>query len=123
MSSLLDRGIFFFNAGRYFEAHEAWEDLWRECPPERRILYQALVQAAVGLHHLSRNNLIGTRAQLSKSVAKLDLQPAVVEGIDVGSLRQDLRELLVQLEVGGTTDVRNVRLKSSRVVVESEGTP
>ena len=54
---LSDQGIIFFNSGRYFEAHEVWEDLWRaEKRVPSRDCYQGLIQAAVGMHHLSRGN-------------------------------------------------------------------
>ncbi len=63
MTDLLQAGIIFFNAGRYFEAHEAWEDLWRATRGPLRLFYQGLVQAAVGMHHLGRGNLNGAQAQ------------------------------------------------------------
>jgi uncharacterized protein len=75
VSDLLQAGIFFFNDGRYFEAHEAWEDLWRQTRGPLRLFYQGLVQAAVGCHHLSRGNLNGGRAQLTKALSKLEQYP------------------------------------------------
>src|SRR5438552_2172913 len=46
MADLLVDGINFFNTGRYFQAHESWEDLWRETKGPLRLFYQGLVQAA-----------------------------------------------------------------------------
>jgi len=109
MEGLIDRGIFFFNSGRYFEAHEVWEDLWREEQGEGRIFYQALVQAAVGMHHATRNNKSGSRAVLLRALSKLDRLPEIVEGIEVGTLRRDLRQVLDKLEVGDIVPVRIVR--------------
>ena len=94
MTDLLAEGINFFNAGRYFEAHEAWEDLWRVTRGPLRLFYQGLVQAAVGLHHLSHGNLSGGRAQLTKSTAKLAQYPARFCEIDSASLVNGLREIL-----------------------------
>ena len=71
MFDLLEKGIIFFNSGQYFDAHEAWEDLWRPSGGPLRLFYQGLVQAAVGMHHLSQGNLNGTRAQLAKSLENL----------------------------------------------------
>ena len=119
-TSLLDRGIFFFNSGRYFEAHEAWEDMWREDHGPLRLLWQGLVQAAVGLHHLSRHNVIGGPSQLRKSIEKLDLYAADEAGIDIARLREDLRQVLDLHKVGEAAAVRIIRLKSKPVVVESE---
>jgi predicted metal-dependent hydrolase len=100
VSYRLNQGIFFFNSGRYFEAHEVWEEMWRDEQGNLRLFYQGLVQAAVGLHHFARNNLLGARLQLSKALAKLDLYPAETEGIDLAGLRRDLEAILGSLEKG-----------------------
>jgi predicted metal-dependent hydrolase len=42
-------GVVLFNRGDFFEAHEAWEDVWVDCAGEERVFYQGLIQAAVGL--------------------------------------------------------------------------
>ncbi len=90
MADLLADGINFFNAGRYFEAHEAWEDLWRETRGPLRLYYQGLVQAAVGLHHLAHGNLNGARAQITKSLSKLEEYPGRFCRIDNQKLTSDL---------------------------------
>jgi predicted metal-dependent hydrolase len=52
-------GVQFFNAGDYFEAHEAWEELWQETAGPDRRFYQGLIQTAVGLLHFCNGNLRG----------------------------------------------------------------
>ena len=94
MDGLLREGIIFFNAGRYFEAHEAWEDLWRPTRGPLRLYYQGLVQAAVGMHHLGHGNRNGGHAQLTKSLAKLEQYPAAFCQIDNAQLIADLRRVL-----------------------------
>lgn len=100
MADLLGEGIKFFNSGCYFEAHEAWEDLWRTTQGPIRLFYQGLVQAAVGLHHLNKGNLNGARAQLTKSVAKLEQYPGAFCQIDNGKLVEDLRQVLSARQPG-----------------------
>jgi predicted metal-dependent hydrolase len=94
MPTLLEQGIIFFNDGRYFEAHEAWEDIWRPTRGPLRLFYQGLVQAAVGLHHLSRGNRNGASAQLTKSLSKLDQYPDRFCQIDNRKLVEDLHRVL-----------------------------
>jgi hypothetical protein len=94
VSHRFDQAIFFFNSGRYFEAHEVWEEMWREEQGNLRLLYQGLVQSAVGLHHLTRKNLVGARLQLNKSLIKLRQYPAEIEGIDLAGFREELEELV-----------------------------
>jgi uncharacterized protein len=121
MAGPFDHGIIFFNDGRFFEAHEAFEEMWRAAPEPQRLFYQGLVQAAVGLHHLGRGNLIGARLQLAKSIAKLDLMASDEGGIDVARLRQELRQVLSRAQDAGLPTVRIVRLQSLPIVVESDG--
>ena len=44
----LEKGRALFNAGRFFEAHDAWEELWREAVGPRRTFLQGLIQIAAG---------------------------------------------------------------------------
>jgi uncharacterized protein len=106
MADLLAEGINFFNSGRYFEAHESWEDLWRITKGPLRLFYQGLVQAAVGLHHLSRGNLNGGRAQLTKSLTKLEEYPPRFCQIDNEKLRRELRSIRERGEITPIVIVR-----------------
>ncbi|PYT07853.1 MAG: DUF309 domain-containing protein [Acidobacteria bacterium] len=107
MADLLQDGIIFFNAGRYFEAHEAWEDLWRVSGGPLRLFYQGLVQAAVGLHHLSHGNLNGAKAQITKSVSKLEQYPGRFCQIDNRKFVSDLQDLLNDLSPRQITIARS----------------
>jgi predicted metal-dependent hydrolase len=91
---LLTQGIIFFNAGRYFDAHEAWEDMWRPAQGPLRLFYQGLVQAAVGMHHLSKGNLNGARSQITKSLSKLEQYPDRFCQIDNRKLVTELHQVL-----------------------------
>jgi uncharacterized protein len=110
VGDLLQAGIFFFNDGRYFEAHEAWEDLWRPARGPLRLFYQGLVQAAVGMHHLGKGNKNGARAQLSKSLSKLEQYPGRFCRIDNAKLVEDLRGVLKGLEGGLTSSPKVIQL-------------
>jgi uncharacterized protein len=55
------RGIAHFNACDFFEAHEVWEELWKEYSGPLRLFYKGLIQAAVALHHFGNGNIRGAR--------------------------------------------------------------
>jgi predicted metal-dependent hydrolase len=59
-------GVVLFNRADYFDAHEVWEDLWRDCASADRRFYQSLIQAAVALYHWGNGNAAGA-ARLSES--------------------------------------------------------
>jgi len=83
-------GIALFNAGEFFEAHEALEDAWRESTGEERRFLQGLVQVAVGLHHHSTGNLIGAKSVLARALENLRPYPDKHHGIEVATLRRAL---------------------------------
>jgi len=68
--------------------------MWRRTKGPLRLYYQGLVQAAVGLHHLSRGNGNGAQTLLAKSVAKLEQYPDRFCGIDNRNLVAYLRKSL-----------------------------
>lgn len=95
MADLLDEGLLLFNTGKYYEAHEVWEDLWRLTrEPSQRASCQGLIQAAVALHHLSRGNETGARSQLQKSIRNLEAGAPITPGLDIPKLIRELSEIL-----------------------------
>ena len=91
---LYQRGLEAFNSGRFFDAHELWEDVWRETPePDKRFL-QGLIQVAAAFHHYSRGNMLGTRKLLQAGLLKLDAFPATHGGLAIEPLRAAVRDWL-----------------------------
>lgn len=60
-----------FNDAKFFEAHEALEDVWRGAPPENKKFVQGLVQVAVAFHHYSTGNRVGMRSVLERAIRNL----------------------------------------------------
>jgi dTDP-4-amino-4,6-dideoxygalactose transaminase len=81
------QGIALFNAGEFFEAHEALEDAWRESSGEDRRFLQGLVQVAVGLHHHSTGNTVGARSVLRRALDNLRPYPESYFGIGLEKIR------------------------------------
>jgi uncharacterized protein len=69
----LAEGVRRFDGGRYFDAHEIWEDAWRvETGPVRRGL-QGLIQIAAGFHKgLVSGSPAGMITLLERGLARLD---------------------------------------------------
>jgi hypothetical protein len=68
---LFYRGLERFNAGRWFDAHEEWEDLWHRASGNRKRFIQALIQCAVAIEHVRRGNPRGVRSVWTSASAKL----------------------------------------------------
>ena len=89
-----EQGIDLFNEGRFFECHEAWEEIWKRSDGELKLFYQGLIQAAVAILHAQRGNLEGARSLYEKASLKLDQIPHEHMGLAVGELRTDLRQFI-----------------------------
>jgi predicted metal-dependent hydrolase len=85
-------GVALFNAGSFFEAHEAFEELLDEVEEDERWdLLIALVQVAVGYHKWTSGHP-GAPRMLGLGLEKLAAFPDVTCGIDVGALRARVAE-------------------------------
>ena len=89
-----EKGIDLFNQGRFFECHEAWEEVWKGADGELKLFYQGLIQAAVAILHAQRGNLEGAQSLYEKASAKLDAIPREHMGLAIGELRGALTEFI-----------------------------
>ncbi|MBV8138850.1 MAG: DUF309 domain-containing protein [Deltaproteobacteria bacterium] len=85
-------GIDLFNAGQFFECHEAWESVWNRSEGDDKVAIQGLIQAAVAILHLERGNREGAESLYAKARAKLDRLPDNFRELAMGELRQSLGE-------------------------------
>jgi uncharacterized protein len=88
------RGIALFNQGKFFDAHELLEDVWRVAPQEEKKIWQGLVQVAVALHHCSTGNHVGMRSVLVRAMKNLDGHPPTFHGIQLPQLLKSLAQWL-----------------------------
>jgi predicted metal-dependent hydrolase len=83
----LERGIELFNAGRYWDAHEAWEEAWM---PDRRGpdsgFYKGLIQVAAGCLHYGRRNRRGTVNKWRSGADYLRPYLPTHQGLDLAAL-------------------------------------
>lgn len=64
-------GVALYNAGRFWEAHEALETVWRAATGPDRDLWQGLIQAAAAMLHRERGNAHGLAVQGGAALEKL----------------------------------------------------
>jgi uncharacterized protein (DUF885 family) len=86
----LRRGVGLFNRGRFFAAHEAWEEAWRGATGDDRRLLQGLVQAAAAFVKLERGAPRGASGLFAKAAARVEGVPAAGTPVDLARLSRDL---------------------------------
>jgi predicted metal-dependent hydrolase len=105
-----EEGIELFNAGKFFECHEAWEQVWNHSAGEEKLFYQGIIQAAVAILHAQRGNLSGAASLYSKASAKLDHLPREHMSLALGELRDALKDFIaIALEGGALPPPPKVR--------------
>ena len=101
MTDSYKAGIELIRAGRYFEAHEELEIVWRAAPPEERDFYQGLVHVAVAWYQHGRGRPVATRRQLEKALRRLAAYEPAHRGVDVAALRAQLASLVESGDLRG----------------------
>jgi predicted metal-dependent hydrolase len=89
--SALARGRVLYLAGRYFEAHEAWEEAWRVETGQVRALLQGLIQVAAGFVKGLRDARPAGAVKLFEAAEqRLSQFPEVFAGVALGPFRAEL---------------------------------
>jgi len=98
-------GLALARAGRYFDAHEAFEDAWRSCEDDERDFFQGLVHVVVSSYQRGRGRAVGAERQREKALRRLSPYAPAHRGLDLVVLllaleraEADPREHLVEAD-------------------------
>jgi uncharacterized protein len=95
----LARGAELFNRGLYWEAHEAWEELWLELDDAPRLFLQGLIQvAAAGHKAFAQRQPRGCVRLLRTALQKLDPAPPDFLGVETRRWLPAVRRFLTEAE-------------------------
>ena len=91
-------GIDLFNAGKYWDAHESWEEIWQQLGHDPHddweILLRGLIQIAAGLHCVSLGKERGSQGNLRKGWSKIALWDGYFLGLDLRTLTGEAEQRL-----------------------------
>lgn len=86
---VLQKGLELFNAGRYWEAHEAWEAAWLVEDGDVRRMLQGLIQVAAGYFKaLVQRRPRAAAKLLASGLAKLEPIPDSLAALRLEPLRR-----------------------------------
>src|SRR6476620_7466985 len=97
---LLRLGIDLYNSGSFFEAHEAWEEVWLDAENSEREFYQGLIQITAAFVHVTRNEYPGSGRWVDAGITKLARYGVRKGGIELASFvagARRVREALLGL--------------------------
>ena len=87
-----------FNNQKWYEAHDAFEDLWNTLEGDERQIIQGILQVSVSQFHLSKGNLNGATILMGEGLGRIKNRTNIDLGIDLESLCNCLEELLRKLQ-------------------------
>jgi len=96
-AAALRRGAALFDQGRFWDAHEAWEEAWLEEDGEVRLFLQGLIQVAAGYHkatvQLQPNGCVKL---LRSGLDKLDPLSSEFLGVALARFRPEVERTLAE---------------------------
>jgi uncharacterized protein len=102
-------GLELIRQGRYFEAHEELELVWRAADAGERDFYQGLVHVAVAWYQAGRGRRVATASQLDKAARRLAAFAPAHRGVDVAGVLAQV-ETAREVVRGGSLELDEPRL-------------
>ncbi len=105
-------GVWLWNRARFFECHEALEHVWHAAEPADTEFWQGVIQVAVAMVHVQRENPVGAVTLGNRALERLAGAPTVHRGIDVGALRETARLIVDAASSGMSAQIAAPRFPS-----------
>ena len=86
-------GIYYFNNERYWECHEAFEGVWKQCFGKEKEILQGIILFAVAFAHAQEDDLRIGIGMLKRVLDKLGTSPSEYHSIDIDRLRKKAIEM------------------------------
>ena len=86
-----------FNNQKWYEAHDAFEDIWNDLVGDERQIVQGILQVSVSQFHLNKGNLNGAMILLGEGLGRIKNRVSEDLEIDLILLCTSLESLLNKL--------------------------
>ena len=87
-----------FNSHKWYEAHDAFEEIWNSVDGDERQIIQGILQVSVSQFHLSKGNLNGATILLGEGLGRIKTRTKINLGIDLDEFCRCLESLLKKLQ-------------------------
>ena len=87
-----------FNNQKWYEAHDAYEEIWNTLDGDERQIIQGILQVSVSQFHVSKGNLNGATILLGEGLGRIKNRTNINLGIDLEAFCKCLEELLRKLQ-------------------------
>ena len=87
-----------FNNQNWYEAHDAFEEIWNTLDGDERQIIQGILQVSVSQFHLTKGNINGATILLGEGLGRMKNRTNINLGVDLESFCKSLEELLRKLQ-------------------------
>ena len=97
-----------FNENKWYEAHDAFEDIWNTLNGDERQVILGILQVSVSQFHLSKGNINGATILLGEGLGRIRKRTYVNLGIDLESFCKNLENILRRLHYKDTLNDNDI---------------
>ena len=104
----LQEAIDLFNSQKWYEAHDAFEDIWNDLVGDERQIVQGILQVSVSQFHLNKGNLNGAMILLGEGLGRIKNKVSEDLEIDLILFFSSLESLLNKLHTKSSLNQSDV---------------
>ena len=104
----LEEAIDLFNNQKWYEAHDAFEDIWNDLVGDERQIVQGILQVSVSQFHLNKGNLNGAMILLGEGLGRIKNKVSEDLEIDLVLFCRSLESLLNKLHTKSSLNQSDV---------------
>jgi len=97
---IIEQGLQALNQGRFYSAHEYFEDAWRDTPDESREFFRALLHISGGFYRLTQDRPTAAKKFFSRAQHWLGGFPSPHLGFETDRIRTDVERLIALIDAG-----------------------
>jgi uncharacterized protein len=95
---IVEQGLKALNQGEFYEAHEYFEDAWRDTPDESREFYRALLHISGGFYRLTQDRPTAAKKFFSRARHWLQAFPNPHLGLETDKIRTNVERLIAHID-------------------------
>ena len=92
-------GISYFNNERFWECHEIFEGVWKNCDGNEKFLVQGLILVAAGLVHYQKDEDSICVSIFNRALEKLENSSGNYYNIDIDKIKKTINEMINSKDV------------------------
>ena len=95
----ISEGISYFNNERFWECHEIFEGVWKNCDGDEKFLVQGLILVAAGLVHYQKDEDAVCISIFNRALEKLENSSGEYHNINIDKIKKTVTDMINSKDV------------------------